>query len=48
MKFRKLLKIFNPIIKGLNLFMYMSHLEGQRNNSSGYDPYDFSKDIKHF
>lgn len=27
---------------------YTAHLEGQRNNLEGYQPYDFSNDTKYF
>ena len=43
---RQVLKLLNPLVWLVNMFMYLSHLESQRGNS--YQPYDFSKDFKYF
>ena len=46
MKYKKILKILNPLIFIINLFTYCSHLDLYKN--SEYKPYDFNKDIKYF
>ena len=43
----KLIKlIYNSAIYGINLFMYVAHLEGQK-HCKVYARYDFSKDLKY-
>jgi len=44
----KLLKLLNPFIWIINCFCYFSHLETQKFNKTGYDSYDFGKDLKCF
>lgn len=44
-----LLKILNPFIWLVNIFMYFCHLEGYRDVPRvEYVPYNFDKDIKYF
>jgi hypothetical protein len=53
---KKLLKVLNPFIWCWNVFSYFAHLEGQKHREhcdhpacrGGYQPYDFSKDLKYF
>ena len=40
------MKLLNPIIWLINVFMYFSHLEMYRDKE--YKFYDFSKDMKYF
>lgn len=42
-----LLKVLNPFIWLINVFMYFAHLDTYANLDT-YEPYDFSKDIKYF
>lgn len=44
---RRLLKILNPFIWLINMFMYTCHLESYR-HCDEYESYDFSKDLKYF
>ena len=49
---KKVLKIFNPFIFLINLFMYFAHLHYEmetRSVSKGiYERYNFKKDFKYF
>jgi len=38
-------KLLYPILWLLDMFKYSSHLDMQRFNTSGYDPYDFTQDL---
>jgi hypothetical protein len=45
---KKLLKIFNPLIWFINVFiLYFGHLETYKRSRESV-PYDFSQDIKYF
>lgn len=45
---RYALKIFNPAIWLINLFMFLSHGETYRHHSSKYERYDFNNDLQYF